>query len=92
MTDMKPEQKHILMTIFNNDGEMGVPEVLRLLNTPSQETEYHLDELKKRDFIELSVSPYDVATLGGRSNDGVYKITEKGRAHVIEELKPNENS
>lgn len=74
--DMKPKMGGILLAMFNDkEGIMGLPQLEKLLGVPRQEVLYYAEKLEEKELIREI------------SEEGVYELTTKGRAHVMENLK-----
>ena len=75
--------------MFSNDGEMEFREIVVSLNLLSQQTQYYLDKLEKKEFIKPLKSPFLAHGPIG-NNEEFYELTAKGRAYVMESLVPGE--
>ena len=88
--DIKPEEKRILLAMFDGGKKMGIREIMELLNLPSQETLYYVEKLQTKGLIFRQGPNIFVSSgLSSGINETVYHLNEKGRAYVMEKLKPN---
>ena len=88
--DMKPEEKRILLAMFDDGKKMSIERIMELLNLPSQETLYYVEKLQAKELISFQPPSIFVSSgLRSGGNETVYYLNDKGRAYVMEELKPN---
>ena len=76
-------QKKILLHFFHAQDRVVAKDVAASINLDVGTTQYHFDELAKKQFIRL-VGGSPANPLTGKPGYVWYKITEDGRKHVVE--------